>query len=71
MLDNFNPENDLKYLSFMFRHHCESLKKGVPISQFDVNKNSIFLITTIDELIEDFDNLDLEIKLKIKEDFGL
>lgn len=66
-----NPKNDINYQIFMFKNHCNSLKMGVPISQFDVNTKSIVYIQDINELMKDFSDIDEEIRIKIKKEAGL
>lgn len=69
---NFDPSNDLEYTKAMFKHHCESLKQGVGISQYNYDTKQCYSVTTYQELSEDlFPNLDTETKNQIKKEVGL
>lgn len=72
MLKSFDPSSDPEYTKSMFRHHCESLKQGVGISQYNPDTKKCYRVTTYQELSESlFPDLEKKVKEEIKKEVGL
>lgn len=72
MLKSFDPSSDPEYTKSMFKHHCESLKQGVGIVQYNPNTQECYEVTTYQELSESlFPDLTKKVKEEIKKEVGL
>ena len=71
MLKSFDPSSDPEYIKSMFKRHCESLKQGVGIAQYNRDTKKCYEITTYNELSKLFPELSENIKERLKKEVGL
>lgn len=71
MKKTFNPSSNPEYTKAMFKHHCDSLKKGVGIGQYNRDTKECYIVDTYEELEKLFPKLNTEVKNQIKKEVGL